>query len=227
MHGCAETQALFSIFSWPAPPQSTHLLRAESTKQQLKFSLPGPTKSLIRQNSCISICLLQITGCSVCHWVFLLAQPFEKELKLQRRAMEAEDGYFSTVWGEKTMVWVFFVLWKGRSKLLLTWSVLWVRQASSSHPGLLYLACLAAEVSARSKGGSGFTCVCVCMGGSNVCIYYKEKLQMETTQLGVQGPVQSPLKSAGVIPFTMMGSGHISLCPSQTCLWDKGCSHLN
>jgi len=49
-----------------------------------------------------------------------------------------------------------------------------------------YLTCLVVEVSLKSKEGSDiYMSVCACLCGNRVCIYYREKTQMETTQFGV------------------------------------------
>lgn len=67
--------------------------------------------------------------------------------------------------------------------MLLVQTVLWVRQASYR---AAHLTCLLVEVSLKSKGGYDiYTSVHTRLSGSRVCIYYREKIQMETTQFGV------------------------------------------
>lgn len=92
------------------------VLRGASIKQQPMSSLsPFPLQNhLLDKILHIHMSIIDCHWLSFCcHWDFLLAQLFEKDQKLQRgvgEGQEIENIPYSLLRGEKTMVWVLFVM---------------------------------------------------------------------------------------------------------------------
>lgn len=213
VHGCKEMQPLLPNFSCSAPfPQSSGLCPPnDSSNPHLSSALQNhqPVEQI---PACPSPCFRSPTGflsaTRLSGWLSILGKNWN---------FRGERGNVRT-WsifhclGNKDSGLSPLGYTKEKIKAVVDMVGIESEEGSSSHAELWVCVSLVAEVSARSKAGSGiYKSACARLCGSRVCIYYKEKLQMETTQFGVWGLFQSLLKSVGVIPHSDGFWPHLSL----------------
>lgn len=180
VRGCTEIKLLLHDFSCSAPFQSTH--QAQGCVHQIP-TFPLPYKITILSSkipACPSPCFRSPMGFLSASWFSGWLSILGKKTKLQGRQREWQDMVYFPLsgkpgqWSEPS--WLYERGDKGCCWHGECWE--WGRQLQ---PCRAVSACLSGGWTIwRSKGGSGiYKSACACLCGSRVCIYYKEKLQMD------------------------------------------------
>lgn len=186
VHGCTEIKPLLHDFSCSAPFQYTCGTQG-CVHQFPTFPLPYKITILLSKiPACPSPCFRSPMGFLSATWLSGWVSLLGKNWNFRGERGNSRTWSIFHCVGNQGSGLSPLVYRKEEIKAVVDMVGVQGEEHSSSHAELWVSVSLVAEVSARSKGGSGiYMSACACLCGSRVCIYYKEKLQMETTHFGV------------------------------------------